>query len=75
VTNKNDEPVITYYEHEKDGKSYICLADNCPLCEIGDEPKHTALINVINLSDHGHPKVVVRYAIPGPGGDVLLPGS
>jgi hypothetical protein len=35
-----DEPFITFYEHERDGKSFVCLGDDCPLCEIGDEPRY-----------------------------------
>ncbi len=68
--NKDGEPVITYYEHERGGKRYVCLGDACPLCETGDEPSYRACFNVIDLSNHGDPRVGVWRATPGPAGDL-----
>lgn len=50
----DEEPSLTYYEHwlnELDGKtSFVCLGDDCPLCEIGDDPRYRVCFDVIDLS-------------------------
>lgn len=74
----DDEPFITYYEHqlnELDGKqSFVCLGNDCPLCEIGDDPRYRACFNVIDLSDPDDPKVAVWRAAPDPA-DGLMDGT
>lgn len=71
----NDDFVITYYEHwieefkgEKRQMSFVCLGDDCPLCDIGDDPKFYALINVVDLSNPRKPALKLWYATPNPGG-------
>lgn len=49
--NGDGEPFATYYEHERDGRRYVCRGNDCPLCETGDQPAFRALINVIDLFD------------------------
>jgi hypothetical protein len=49
--NKDGEPTATYYEHAWDGKQYICLGEDCPLCEIGDQPKLTAIFDATRPDD------------------------
>ncbi len=51
ISFPGDEVLATYYEHVWDGKSFVCLGDDCPLCEIGDEPAFRALIHVTDLDD------------------------
>jgi len=69
------EPSLTYYEHwlnELDGKkSFVCLGDDCPLCEIGDDPRYRVCFDVIDLSGPGDPKAGVWRATPGPAGDLM----
>jgi hypothetical protein len=69
----DDDFFFTYYEHwirefqgQRRQMSFVCLGDNCPLCEIGDDPKFTALINVIDLSDPDDPQAKVWYCTPNP---------
>lgn len=45
----DDEPFASYYEHGLDGKRYVCLGDDWPLCETGNDPDHRACFNVIDL--------------------------
>lgn len=51
-----DEPFASYRQHWADwrtsGKrSFICLEDDCPLCDIGDRPSAQYLFNVADLTD------------------------
>lgn len=49
-----DEPLVSYRQHwvERDGKkSFTCLEDDCPLCDIGDRPAGKYAFNVLLLSD------------------------
>jgi hypothetical protein len=68
----DDEPFVTYYQHwlqELDGKkSFTCLGDDCPLCEIGDDPRFLAVFNVIDLRDD--PEVKIWEASPQPAGEI-----
>lgn len=72
----DDDFFITYYEHnlyndfkgQKRQFSFVCLGEDCPLCEIGDDPKFQVLINVIDMSNPRKPELKVWYASPGPGG-------
>lgn len=55
----DDEPFAVYKQHwiERKGKrSWICLKDNCPLCEdIGDRPSAKILFNVVDFTDPEKP--------------------
>lgn len=58
----DDEPFSVYAEHWLDeitsGKrSFVCIGDNCPLCDIGDKPRVYAMFNIVDLSDPEDPKV------------------
>lgn len=72
----DDDFFVTYYEHEffkefegeKRQKTFICLGDDCPLCEIGDKPRFYALINVLVLGKK--PAVKLWFATPGPGSQI-----
>ena len=63
----DDEPYAAYRQHWIEGltstgkKSFTCLGDNCPLCDIGDSPALQVCFNVINLSTGGKPKTEVLY--------------
>lgn len=69
----DDAPFVTYYQHwlqELDGKkSFVCSGADCPLCEIGDEPRFLAAFNVADLRD-GEPEVKVWEASPQPAGEI-----
>jgi hypothetical protein len=69
----DDEPFVTYYQHwlqELDGrKSFPCIGDNCPLCEIGDDPRFLAVFNVIDFRDD-EPEVKIWEASPQPAGEI-----
>ena len=73
----DDDFFITYYEHwieefkgEKRQMSFVCLGEDCPLCDIGDEPKFYALINVLDLRKPSKPELKVWYATPNPAGKI-----
>ena len=56
-----DEPFTSYRQHwieRKGKKSFICLEDGCPLCDIGDRPSGKYCFNVLLLSE-GEPQVKV----------------
>lgn len=49
-----DEPFASYRQHwiEREGKkSFTCLEDDCPLCDIGDRPAGRYAFNVLLLSE------------------------
>ena len=61
-------PFATYEQHwiqeAKGKKSFICIGDECPLCDIlGDKPRGKFLFNVLALSEE-EPKVQVLTAPP-----------
>lgn len=46
-------PFAVFKQHwiERPGKkSFVCLEDNCPLCDIGDTPRPKAAFSIVNLS-------------------------
>lgn len=58
------EPFTVYAEHfiedlpKGTKKSYICLGDDCPLCDsLGDRAASYAGFNILDLSDPDNPKV------------------
>jgi hypothetical protein len=73
----DDDFFVTYYEHwidefrgQKRQMSFVCLGDDCPLCEIGDSPSFFALINVLDFTKPKSPAVAVWYASADPGGKI-----
>jgi hypothetical protein len=63
-----DRPFATYEQHwierPKGKKSFVCIGEGCPLCEIlGDKPRGKFAFNVLVLSDET-PKVQVLTAPP-----------
>lgn len=63
-----DRPFATYEQHwierPKGKKSFVCMGDGCPLCEIlGDKPRGKFAFNVLVLSAE-EPKVQVLTAPP-----------
>ena len=63
-----DRPFATYEQHwierPKGKKSFVCLGDGCPLCEIlGDKPRGKFAFNVLVLSGD-EPTVQVMTAPP-----------
>lgn len=62
----DDEPVLSYQQHwvERNGKkSFICLGNTCPLCDVGDKKSAKTVFNVAHLDDDG--KVTVRALFGG----------
>ena len=57
-----DSPFWTYYRHWINAapgqKSFTCLQDDCPLCEI-DSPRLVSMFNIVDLSDTKNPTVKV----------------
>lgn len=57
-----DEPFVTYVQHwidERDGKkSFICLEENCPLCDIGSDTRAMAVFNLALITDGNEPEVM-----------------
>lgn len=55
----DDEPAVfrQHWLNEKPGKkSYVCLEDDCPLCEeLGDNPSYRFAFSIVNLSVEGNP--------------------
>lgn len=69
----DDEPFDSYYRHwlrgVKGRQTYVCLGDNCPLCDIGDDPGFVVLFNVVDvLTDPT--TVQVWSASPNPAGAI-----
>ena len=64
------EPFAAWNEHfirELDGKkSWVCLDDDCPLCDRGDSPGYKAAFNIAVFDDSGNPEVKYWAATPGP---------
>lgn len=65
-------PFVTYEQHWIDGapkkKSFVCLGDNCPLCDIlGDKPRGKFAFNVLVLSGEHANSVQVLTASPALG--------
>lgn len=63
-----DHSFANYEQHwiteSKGKKSFVCLGDECPLCDIlGDKPRGKFAFNVLTLSDE-EPKVQVLTAPP-----------
>ena len=45
----DDEPRAAFYTHEWGGKEFVCLGDDCPLCEIGDDPVFRAIMEPADI--------------------------
>lgn len=52
-----DEPFASYRQHWVDNppngirkKSWICLGDDCPLCDLGDRPRTLTAFNVLHIN-------------------------
>ena len=56
-----DEPFAIFRQHwikelpQGVKKSYVCLEDDCPLCEIGERASTYALFNIIDMADPEEP--------------------
>jgi hypothetical protein len=48
-----DAPFVSFWQHWIDKKAYTCLIENCPLCNIGDQPKPVDCFNVIEFTESG----------------------
>jgi hypothetical protein len=69
------EPFASYRQHwlkELNRKSYVCLGEDCPLCdELGDSPNATVvLFNVLDLTDPDNPEVKVWKATSNPTSEI-----
>jgi hypothetical protein len=66
----DDEPFETYYRHWLRGvqgrQTYVCLGDDCPLCDVGDQPAFVVLFNIVDLTDGERETVSVWLASPNP---------
>jgi hypothetical protein len=61
-----DEPFVSYRQHWVDNppngirkKSWTCLEDDCPLCDLGDRPRTLTSFNVLHISTGGEPEVKI----------------
>jgi hypothetical protein len=69
------EPFESYYRHwlrnqpKGQRQTFVCLGDDCPLCEKGDQPSFLVLFNVIDMLDDPS-TVKVWAASPGPAGKI-----
>jgi hypothetical protein len=55
-----DEPYATFNQHwvDRQGqRSFVCLGDDCPLCEAGSRPTLQVCFNVIELANDGEPRL------------------
>ncbi|MGW0060328.1 hypothetical protein ACWDTT_10420 [Streptosporangium sandarakinum] len=59
----NNEPFAVYHQHwipEAQGKkSYVCLEQDCPLCDIGDDARLQIAFNVISFANPRKPELLV----------------
>lgn len=60
-----DRPFASYWQHWIDKKPHTCLIENCPLCDIGDQPKPVDCFNVIEFTENG-PKLKLWQCSPNP---------
>ena len=65
-----DVPFASYWQHWITGnggkkRPYVCLINDCPLCNIGDEPKPVDCFNVVELGENG-PKLLLWQCSPSP---------
>jgi len=44
------DPFATYHAHWIGGKTYTGPEEDCPLCDIGDPPRHYILFNVVDVA-------------------------
>lgn len=58
-----DEPFVSYRQHWVDNppngirkKSWTCLEDKCPLCDLGDRPRTLTSFNVLHISTGADPE-------------------
>lgn len=67
----DEEPFESYYRHWlrniKGKQTFVCLGEDCPLCEKGDNPTFIVLFNVIDMVDDTD-LVKVWAATPNPAG-------
>lgn len=59
-------PFAVFRQHwlERPGKkSFVCLEDGCPLCDIGDTPRAKAAFSIVNLSSE---EAVVEILLTSP---------
>jgi hypothetical protein len=63
-----DEPFASYRQHWVDNppapikkKSWTCLEDACPLCELGDRPRLLTGFNILHLNTGGEPENKVMF--------------
>ena len=58
----DEEPFSVYAEHWidelKGKKSFVCIGEDCPLCDIGEKPRVYSLFNILDLDDPDDPKVL-----------------
>jgi hypothetical protein len=65
-----DEPFDSYAEHAlftelKDGQRiWMCIEDDCPICNTGHKPRAVALWNIIAIPEEGEPHLEVLKAGP-----------
>lgn len=63
-----DAPFASYNEHwiSREGKkSFTCLGDDCPLCDVGDKPSGRVAFNVIQLHEDEAPTHELLILPPG----------
>lgn len=59
----DEEPFSVYAEHWLDDlpantkKSYVCIGEDCPLCDIGEKARVYSMFNILDLSDPENPVV------------------
>lgn len=58
-----EEPITSFRQHWIDNppgdirkKSWTCIEDDCPLCDLGDRPRVFTVFNVLHLSTGGDPE-------------------
>lgn len=70
----DDEPFESYYRHwlrnrpKGERQTFVCLGEDCPLCEI-DTPSFLVLFNVVDMLEDRN-LVRVWSATPGPAGKI-----
>jgi hypothetical protein len=63
-------PFVNFYRHWIGKRPYVCIQtddEDCPLCDIGDTPKLTHLINVYSVKDE---ELALWELTPDPAGAV-----
>ena len=61
----DEEPFAVFAQHwvsqAKGRKNFVCLGEDCPLCDVGDDPRTMVAFNIVSFDDPDNPTLKVWY--------------